>query len=114
MEDGIPRGQRGGNLATRQGDKPYFYPNWAAGFSFHRCHADRNVPVDKNLKFIFTGEEVSRAVRFWTNGYDLYQPTKTDVYHDYSAAKQDFWNYGGGDSSRLRERAKKRVRTLLK
>merc|ERR1712008_642058 len=39
------------------------------------------------------GEEVSRAVRLWTHGYDLYLPSGTTVYHNYTAAKQEFWDY---------------------
>merc|ERR1719262_443160 len=75
-EDGIPRGKTGSTLPRRPvGSAPYLTMNWAAGFSFHRCHADRNVPVDPNLRWIFTGEEVSRAVRLWTHGYDIYLPT---------------------------------------
>jgi len=95
LEHGIPRGRTGSILATKKGDRPYLTMNWAAGFSFHRCHADRNVPVDKHLTWIFTGEEVSRAVRLWTHGYDLYIPSCITVYHNYTAAKQDFWRYQG-------------------
>merc|ERR1719487_1526430 len=70
--------------------------NWAAGQSFHRCHADRNVPTDVNLKWIFTGEEVDRALRLWTNGYDIYLPQNTAVMHEYSGAGQRFWQYADG------------------
>jgi len=113
LESGIPRGKTGGNLVTYPGDKPYLTMNWAAGLSVHRCHADRNVPVDKNLKFIFTGEEVDRAVRLWTHGYDLYLPTTAAIYHDYSAAKQDFWNYRPRTQAKDRELSRKRLAALL-
>lgn len=95
LEAGIPRGKTGSLLLAKKGQKPYLTMNWAAGFSFHRCHADRNVPVDKHLTWIFTGEEVSRAVRLWTHGYDLYLPSGITVYHNYTAAKQEFWSYRG-------------------
>lgn len=92
LENGIPRGQGGDNLLSPPQQKPYLTFNWAAGFSFSRCHADRNVPVDKYLRYIFTGEEVDRSVRLWTHGYDLYMPAFTYIYHDYDHAKQDFWH----------------------
>merc|ERR1712217_621083 len=91
LENGIPRGQGGDNLRSNKEQKPYLTMNWAAGFAFSRCHADRNVPVDKYLRYIFTGEEIDRAVRLWTHGYDLYLPAFTYIYHDYDHPKQEFW-----------------------
>jgi len=113
LENGIPRGKTGANLPTGRSDKPYLTMNWAAGLSFHRCHADRNVPVDKNLRFIFTGEEVNRATRLWTNGYDLYLPSRVTVYHDYSAAKQEFWRFQGKGSHTASVESRQRLATLL-
>mmetsp|Transcript_23894 Transcript_23894/g.66410 ORF Transcript_23894/g.66410 Transcript_23894/m.66410 type:complete len:502 (+) Transcript_23894:24-1529(+) len=114
LEDGIPRGRRGGNLPNDPSGVPYLTMNWAAGYSFHRCHADRNVPVDPLLKWIFTGEEISRAVRLWTHGYDLYLPSMVAVYHDYSAAKQEFWRWGGVARVLQKKRSHARLRTLLR
>merc|ERR1719502_411380 len=97
LENGIPRGKTAGTMQRESNAKPYLSMNWAAGLSFQRCHADRNVPVDPNLKWIFTGEEVNRAVRFWTHGYDLYMPSNTAILHDCSHAKQEFWSTAGRD-----------------
>lgn len=35
---------------------------WGAGLSFHRCHAEINVPVDPYLDGVFDGEEVREKV----------------------------------------------------
>lgn len=51
--------------------------------SFHRCHAEINVPVDPYLDNVFDGEEGSRGIRFFTHGYDVYTPNKVLVTHDY-------------------------------
>lgn len=56
---------------------------WGAGLSFHRCHAEINVPVDPYLDNVFDGEEGSRGIRFFTHGYDVYAPDKVLVTHDY-------------------------------
>eukprot|EP00934_Nitzschia_sp_Nitz4_P002501 Nitzschia sp. Nitz4//scaffold32_size149145//45702//47345//NITZ4_002872-RA/size149145-processed-gene-0.90-mRNA-1//1//CDS//3329548048//2491//frame0 len=56
---------------------------WGAGLSFHRCHAEVNVPVDPYLDEVFDGEEGSRGIRFFTHGYDVYTPDKVLVTHDY-------------------------------
>mmetsp|Transcript_30917 Transcript_30917/g.74668 ORF Transcript_30917/g.74668 Transcript_30917/m.74668 type:complete len:573 (+) Transcript_30917:1-1719(+) len=56
---------------------------WGAGLSFHRCHAELNVPVDPYLDNVFDGEEGSRGIRFFTHGYDVYTPSKVLVTHDY-------------------------------
>lgn len=56
---------------------------WGAGLSFHRCHAELNVPVDPYLDGVFDGEEGSRGIRFFTHGYDVYTPHRVLVTHDY-------------------------------
>mmetsp|Transcript_29219 Transcript_29219/g.64428 ORF Transcript_29219/g.64428 Transcript_29219/m.64428 type:complete len:588 (-) Transcript_29219:49-1812(-) len=56
---------------------------WGAGLSFHRCHAEINVPVDPYLDGVFDGEEGSRGLRFFTFGYDVYSPDTVLVTHDY-------------------------------
>jgi len=118
LEDGIPRGATGATLFNEDEnspDKPTLTMNWAAGQSFSRCHAERNVPVDKELKWLFTGEEVDRAVRLWTHGYDLYNPTVNAVLHNYSNAQQSFWNHPGDPSimSEEQKASKVRIRALL-
>jgi hypothetical protein len=57
---------------------------WGAGLSFHRCHAELNVPVDPYLDGVFDGEEGSRGLRFFTHGYDVYTPDVVLVTHDYA------------------------------
>jgi len=56
---------------------------WGAGLSFHRCHAEINVPIDPYLDGVFDGEEGSRGIRFFTHGYDVYTPDRVLVTHDY-------------------------------
>merc|ERR1712216_106672 len=55
---------------------------------------ERTVPVDWHMRWMFTGEEVNRAVRAWTHGYDLYMPQNTAVVHEYKHAKQTFQQFG--------------------
>lgn len=56
---------------------------WGAGLSFSKCHAELNVPYDPFLPYVFNGEELSRGIRFFTNGYDMYTPDQVLVTHDY-------------------------------
>ncbi len=73
--------------------RPVLNAAWMAGLSFARCHAERRVPNDPHMPQvlhaaipgpharcmvcagaqIFWGEEMSRAARLWTHGYDLYR-----------------------------------------
>mmetsp|Transcript_59958 Transcript_59958/g.167386 ORF Transcript_59958/g.167386 Transcript_59958/m.167386 type:complete len:675 (+) Transcript_59958:55-2079(+) len=110
MERGMPRGIAGAPKMRIPGAKPHLSMNWAAGFSFHRCHAERLVPVDWRLRWVFTGEEVNRAVRLWTHGYDLYVPVMPVVLHDYTSAKQLFWQYR---DEKAIKRSQRRLRKLL-
>ncbi|CAJ1935158.1 unnamed protein product [Cylindrotheca closterium] len=57
---------------------------WGAGLSFQRCHGELVVPTDPFLDNAFDGEEVSRGIRFFTHGYDMYTPDIVLVSHDYS------------------------------
>lgn len=56
---------------------------WGAGLSFSKCHAERKVPYDPHTPHIFDGEEFSRAIRFWTHGYDIYTPHRVYILHNY-------------------------------
>ena len=72
--------------AARLLGRPKLTTLWAAGLSFARCHAERAVPYDPHTPYIFWGEEFSRTARFFTNGYDIYTPSRTIVAHDYKRA----------------------------
>lgn len=65
---------------------PKLTTTWGAGFSFSKCHAERRVPYDPYLEGIFDGEEFSKMVRLWTNGYDVYTPSRSHIVHDYNHA----------------------------
>jgi hypothetical protein len=75
---------------------------WGAGLSFSKCHAERKVPYDPHTPNIFDGEEYSRAVRFWTWGYDVYSPHRVYVVHNYHKSQSDpkhfGWASNGGGS----------------
>lgn len=55
--------------------KPVPSIGWVAGFSFCPLHAVCNVPYLDNVPYLFIGEEIAMAVRYWTSGYNLYSPT---------------------------------------
>jgi len=111
---GIPRGATGmPRFEDRKVGTPQLTMNWAAGQSFARCHAERNVPADKTLEWMFDGEEVNRAVRFWTSGYDLYNPRGTMVVHNYTAAAQKFWSYSPPGMWEVRSQSEARLKRLL-
>ena len=60
---------------------------WGAGLSFSKCHAERKVKVDPHTPNIFDGEEFSKAMRYWTWGYDIYSPHRVFVLHDYNISQ---------------------------
>ena len=67
---------------------------WGAGLSFSKCHAEKKVPYDPNLPFVFDGEEFSKAARLWTYGYDIYSPHRVFVFHDYHSSQSDHNHFG--------------------
>jgi hypothetical protein len=62
-----------------------FFPQpslfWAAGFSFSLGELIEEVPYDPNCPFLFVGEEMSMAMRYFTHGWDFYAPGVNIVYH---------------------------------
>jgi hypothetical protein len=67
--------------------RPLLSKFWAAGLSFSRCHAERDVPADPKLKQVFTGEEFSRGARLWTQGYDFYSIARPVIGTYYGSEK---------------------------
>lgn len=43
----------------------------------------KEVPFDPNLPYLFMGEEILYSIRLWTNGWDIFTPTKNVIYHYY-------------------------------
>uniref|UniRef100_A0AAV1U1R3 Glycosyltransferase, GlcNAc n=1 Tax=Peronospora matthiolae TaxID=2874970 RepID=A0AAV1U1R3_9STRA len=66
---------------------------WGGGYSFSKCHAERKVLVDSHTPWLWDGEEFLRSANYWTNGYDLYSPSRLGhvLYHNYSAKPASFW-----------------------
>jgi [Skp1-protein]-hydroxyproline N-acetylglucosaminyltransferase len=54
---------------------------FAAGFNFFQSKLLELCPYDGKLHGLFFGEEISMAVRLFTNGVDLYAPPETVCYH---------------------------------
>lgn len=80
--------------------RPALTKFWAAGLSFSRCHAERDVPADPNLMHIFTGEEFGRGARLWTNGYDFYSPARPVIGTWYGFEKGNgAWRGNGTENS---------------
>ena len=58
-------------------NSPQLQPFWSADFSFSRGHFIINVPYDPHLPMIQKAdEEISIALRGFTNGYDFYAPER--------------------------------------
>ncbi|MEO5340765.1 MAG: hypothetical protein H7837_09675 [Magnetococcus sp. MYC-9] len=82
-----------------------------AGLVFGASALVREVPYDPNL--YFHGEEVSLAVRLWTHGYDLFNPHRVILYHDYTdRGRRRHWS-DHQDWPTLNRRSEARLQHLL-
>lgn len=83
----------------------------AGGFIFAPIEFTREVPYDPEL--YFKGEEVSMSVRAWTNGWNIYHPHETLLYHYYTRTNnKKHWD----DSktwSEMDRTSVNRIKTLL-
>jgi len=117
VDGGLPR--NGDAFSAFWLTRPKLGSLWAAGFSFMKCHGERQVPYDPQLPGIFDGEEFSRSARLWTRGYDFYTPHRPVVVHDYNKPKDynpQSWQKNGNDKYKKqdKERSRKRIFTLLR
>jgi hypothetical protein len=85
---------------------------WVAGFSFAPRQAIREVPYLVKVPYLFIGEEIAMAVRFFTAGYNLYAPTFCAVQTTYlHTGKHKFEELKFNRA--LRHQAEGFVRTLI-
>lgn len=68
---------------------PQLHPWWSAGFSFARGHFLVNVPYDLFQPMVFSGEEMSIAIRGWTVGYDFYTMEHSVCFHYYQEIEEN-------------------------
>lgn len=64
----------------------------SAGWLFCRGEADEKVPVDPKMNFF--GDEMGMCVRYWTHGYDIYQPGVACGFHLYADERAKAGGYG--------------------
>lgn len=65
------------NLLPAISGTPQLQPYWSSSFSFSRGHFVLSVPYDSSLPMLQReDEEISMAIRAFTNGYDFYTPER--------------------------------------
>jgi hypothetical protein len=65
----------------------------AGGMLFMPGGALRECPMDPDLDFLFTGEEVLYGARLYTRGWDIYSPSEPVLYHFYTReGAPKFWD----------------------
>ena len=69
-------------------DAPYRVPFVAGGFQFSEASFLKEMPYDKNLDYLFVGEEILQSIRFFTNGWNVYSPHVNIVFHEYTRAEK--------------------------
>jgi hypothetical protein len=82
----------------------------AAGMFFAESRFLQNIPFDPELDFLFIGEELLLSARFYTNGWDIFTPSRNTIFHLYTREKDPkFWDNKHIES----EVASEKVRYLL-
>lgn len=61
---------------------------WAAGLSFSRGALLSEVPYVSDVPWLFFGEEPVMVLRMWLAGWDVFCPTHTVVFHQWSRAQR--------------------------
>ena len=78
---------------------------WGACFSFGLGLMITEVPFDPHCHFVFMGEEIAMAARYYTHGYDLYSPTSMLILHRWERLRPTFWEQlNNGDEKEKRQR----------
>ena len=75
--------------------KPFITPYVSAGFLFAKSQLLHDVPFDPYLPYLFQGEEILLASRFWTHGWNVYNPSEPIITHYYKRENENhphFWD----------------------
>jgi [Skp1-protein]-hydroxyproline N-acetylglucosaminyltransferase len=87
---------------------------FAGGFNFAPSRVLTDVPYDTmGLPFLFFGEELSMAVRLYTNGYDLYAPRETVCYHLWSRSHRPTPRIGSKEKEQEKSRQKTESQAIV-
>lgn len=87
-------------------------PFFSANFFFAPASVIAEVPYDPH--FYFFGEEISRSVRLFTHGWDLFTPNSVPIYHDYNRRPERGLHWDDHpDWGDLDRRSRARLRHLL-
>jgi len=96
---------------------PVRTPYFGAGLVFAKAHRLKSVAYDPHLHYLFDGEEFDMAMRLFTNGYDVYAPNETPLFHFYSSPQQNkkmgiqkFWDYQWGKRFPIMFESTRRIR----
>ena len=91
-QDGIPVPTAAMKPPSFMNGKPRPNAFIAAGFFFAPRQWVKDVPFDPGLDNLFQGEEMLLSARTYTNGYDIYTPSKNITLHEYiRKEKPKFW-----------------------
>jgi UDP-GlcNAc:polypeptide alpha-N-acetylglucosaminyltransferase len=70
------------------------------------------IPYDSRLDYLFVGEEILHSARFYTHGWDIFNPKENIVYHEYTrSSKPKIWNDINFDY--LQKQSEKKVEMYL-
>ena len=110
--DGMLKLGSEGHAPENRPANPQPTPFCGAGFVFGPSEWMTDVPYDPYL--YFQGEEITLAVRLYTQGWDLFTPSDVLSYHDYNARpdRPRHW-VDRRDWSNLNNRSIRRIRHLL-
>lgn len=86
-DDGIVYFKLSGYTIDEYNEMPLPSASVAGGLIFAKGEIIKEVPYDPYL--YFHGEEITLSVRLWTNGWDIFNPTKIIAYHLYQSATDD-------------------------
>lgn len=100
-----------GRFFSKEYSKPVLGYAVSAAYIFGLGKLITDVPYDPNL--YFDGEEMSIALRFYTNGYNIYHPNEVFLLHYWT--RKDAPRHWGDDKNwtKLNEVANKRILALL-
>ena len=79
LPEGVPLLFHGSEIEGR--DKPYKGAFISGHLLFAKSQMFKDVPYDPQIYFY--GEEISYAVRLWTNGYNIYHPHEQIIFHEF-------------------------------
>jgi len=94
--------------------RPFVSLFWGGCCSFSESQVVKRVPTDPFCDYVFFGEEIAKALRYFSHGYNLFGVSQMLLAHKWARNRPVFWEQIKGPEKKLaQDKGYRRIRSLF-